>query len=140
MRDSANLMRFSLKQNPVHRRSWVSYCFIVCLIIILISNSCTEQELRRICSTFGQVQTCIVNKEKRHAFVKMLDRKGAVLTKEGMEKMKGAGSKFRSVSKNVIHILRGRINTNRRPAGASDLDHVNVPTTQMESASSQSTS
>lgn len=118
----------------------MSYCFIVCLIIILISNSCTEQELRRICSRFGQVQTCIVNKEKRHAFVKMLDRKGAVLTKEGMEKMKGAGSKFRSVSKNVIHILRGRINTNRRPAGASDLDHVNVPTTQMESASSQSTS
>lgn len=33
----------------------------------------------------GQVQTCIVNKDKRHAFVKMLTRKDAVAAKEAME-------------------------------------------------------
>lgn len=33
----------------------------------------------------GQVQTCIVNKEKRHAFVKMLTRRDAVAAKEAME-------------------------------------------------------
>ena len=33
----------------------------------------------------GKVQTCIVNKEKRHAFVKMLTRRDAVAAKEAME-------------------------------------------------------
>lgn len=33
----------------------------------------------------GQVQTCIVNKDKRHAFVKMITRKDAVAAKEAME-------------------------------------------------------
>ncbi|ODA82512.1 hypothetical protein RJ55_01019 [Drechmeria coniospora] len=47
--------------------------------------TCTEGELRRIFSRFGTVQTCIVNKEKRHAFVKMLTRKEAVLAKETTE-------------------------------------------------------
>lgn len=36
-------------------------------------------------SRSGQVQTCIVNKDKRHAFVKMLTRKDAVAAKEAME-------------------------------------------------------
>lgn len=31
------------------------------------------------------MQTCIVNKDKRHAFVKMLTRKDAVTAKENME-------------------------------------------------------
>lgn len=36
-------------------------------------------------SRFGTVQTCIVNKDKRHAFVKMLTRKDAVSAKEATE-------------------------------------------------------
>ncbi|KAF7542424.1 hypothetical protein G7Z17_g11585 [Cylindrodendrum hubeiense] len=47
--------------------------------------TCTENELRNIFSRFGTVQTCIVNKDKRHAFVKMLTRKDAVTAKDGTE-------------------------------------------------------
>ncbi|CAI0650805.1 unnamed protein product [Colletotrichum noveboracense] len=45
----------------------------------------TERELREVFSKYGQVQTCIVNKEKRHAFVKMISREDAVRAKEAME-------------------------------------------------------
>ncbi|KAK7515120.1 uncharacterized protein IWZ02DRAFT_57134 [Phyllosticta citriasiana] len=48
----------------------------------------TEQELRSIFSQFGSVQTCIVNPEKHHAFVKMVNRTDSVAAKLGMEKMK----------------------------------------------------
>lgn len=34
---------------------------------------------------FGNVQSCIVNKEKRHAFVKMTTRAAAVAAKDGMD-------------------------------------------------------
>lgn len=47
--------------------------------------TCTEADLRNIFSRFGTVQTCIVNKEKRHAFVKMLTRKDAVTAKDSTE-------------------------------------------------------
>jgi len=47
--------------------------------------TCSEQELRNIFSRFGTVQTCIVNKDKRHAFVKMLTRKDALSAKENTE-------------------------------------------------------
>lgn len=47
--------------------------------------SCSEAELRNIFSRFGTVQTCIVNKDKRHAFVKMISRQDAVNAKEGTE-------------------------------------------------------
>ncbi|OCK79424.1 hypothetical protein K432DRAFT_299923 [Lepidopterella palustris CBS 459.81] len=48
--------------------------------------SATEGELRNIFSRYGKVQTCIVNHEKRHAFVKMVNRHDALAAKEGMEK------------------------------------------------------
>ncbi|KAK7533972.1 uncharacterized protein J3D65DRAFT_669687 [Phyllosticta citribraziliensis] len=48
----------------------------------------TELELRSIFSQFGSVQTCIVNAEKHHAFVKMVNRTDSVAAKLGMEKMK----------------------------------------------------
>ncbi|KAG6039375.1 hypothetical protein E4U41_002765 [Claviceps citrina] len=47
--------------------------------------TCSEAELRRIFNRYGTVQTCIVNKDKRHAFVKMLTRKDALSAKENME-------------------------------------------------------
>ncbi|PFH56649.1 hypothetical protein XA68_16197 [Ophiocordyceps unilateralis] len=47
--------------------------------------TCTEADLRNIFTRFGTVQTCIVNKEKRHAFVKMLTRKDAVNAKDSTE-------------------------------------------------------
>jgi protein NRD1 len=59
----------------------------------------TEGEIRSIFSRFGQVQTCIVNLEKRHAFVKMLTRPDAVHAKEGMDNLQDpiAQSKARQV-------------------------------------------
>lgn len=45
----------------------------------------TEPEIRQIFSRFGQVQTCIVNIDKRHAFVKMVNRPDAVNAKTGMD-------------------------------------------------------
>lgn len=47
--------------------------------------TCSEDELRRIFSAHGRVQTCIVNIDKRHAFVKMLTREEAIRAKEAME-------------------------------------------------------
>ncbi|KAM3460331.1 hypothetical protein NHJ6243_006045 [Beauveria neobassiana] len=47
--------------------------------------TCPEAELRAIFGRYGTVQTCIVNKDKRHAFVKMLTRKDAELAKSSME-------------------------------------------------------
>ncbi|KAI5457980.1 hypothetical protein BGZ63DRAFT_363437 [Mariannaea sp. PMI_226] len=51
--------------------------------------TCSEAELRSIFNRFGTVQTCIVNKDKRHAFVKMLSRKDAVTAKENTEDNRG---------------------------------------------------
>lgn len=59
---------------------------------IVCTNSslrCSEAELRGIFGRYGTVQTCIVNKDKRHAFVKMLTRQDAVRAKEGMEEARG---------------------------------------------------
>ncbi|KAI0882425.1 uncharacterized protein GGS22DRAFT_169367 [Annulohypoxylon maeteangense] len=47
--------------------------------------TCPESELRSAFNRHGQVQTCIVNKDKRHAFVKMITRRDAVTAKEAME-------------------------------------------------------
>ncbi|KAL7623964.1 hypothetical protein AAE478_005521 [Parahypoxylon ruwenzoriense] len=47
--------------------------------------TCPESELRSAFNRHGQVQTCIVNKDKRHAFVKMITRRDAVNAKEAME-------------------------------------------------------
>ncbi|KAI1432455.1 hypothetical protein GGR50DRAFT_688936 [Xylaria sp. CBS 124048] len=47
--------------------------------------TCSEGELRSVFGRHGQVQTCIVNKDKRHAFVKMVTRRDAVHAKEAME-------------------------------------------------------
>ncbi|CAK7567002.1 MAG: hypothetical protein SEPTF4163_004959 [Sporothrix epigloea] len=44
-----------------------------------------DAELRAIFTRFGDVQTCIVNKEKRHAFVKMYKRADAESAKHGMD-------------------------------------------------------
>ncbi|KAL8366083.1 hypothetical protein RB595_004725 [Gaeumannomyces hyphopodioides] len=57
--------------------------------------TCPESELRAIFSRFGEVQTCIVNRDKRHGFVKMLTRKDAVAAKEGMAEMRTADHQLR---------------------------------------------
>ncbi|KAG0648129.1 Rpb7-binding seb1 [Hyphodiscus hymeniophilus] len=58
--------------------------------------TCSEQELRTTFERFGKVQTCIVNKDKRHAFVKMISRNDAVSAKEAMEKNRTPDSSLRT--------------------------------------------
>jgi tryptophan 2,3-dioxygenase len=58
-------------------------------VLVLTTHRCSEAELRNIFTRFGAVQTCIVNKDKRHAFVKMLTRKDAISAKEGSEDNRG---------------------------------------------------
>ncbi|TKX19501.1 RNA polymerase II-binding domain-containing protein 2 [Elsinoe australis] len=49
--------------------------------------SARDAELRNIFERFGPVQTCITNLDKRHAFVKMSTRQGAVAARAGMDEL-----------------------------------------------------
>lgn len=60
-----------------------------------VSPSSPEEVLRNIFSALGTVQTCIVNVDKRHAFVKMITRRDAMAAKEGMERFKSAEMQLR---------------------------------------------
>ncbi|KAI9681742.1 MAG: hypothetical protein M1829_000487 [Trizodia sp. TS-e1964] len=56
----------------------------------------TEDELRSIFSNFGVVQTCIVNVEKRHGFIKMISRAEALKAKEGMDNFQSPEHQLRT--------------------------------------------
>ncbi|KAL8815047.1 MAG: hypothetical protein Q9223_005786 [Gallowayella weberi] len=58
--------------------------------------TCSDHELREIFAQFGVVQTCIVNVDKRHAFVKMISRKDAQQARDGMERYKSADMQLRT--------------------------------------------
>ncbi|CAG8192590.1 unnamed protein product [Penicillium salamii] len=45
----------------------------------------SESHLRQLFGQFGIVQTCIVNVDKRHAFIKMVSRQDATQARDGME-------------------------------------------------------
>lgn len=60
-----------------------------------IESRSSEDVLRGIFSAFGLVQTCIVNVDKRHAFVKMITRADAMTAKEGMERYKSTEMQLR---------------------------------------------
>ncbi|KAL9620285.1 MAG: hypothetical protein Q9160_005184 [Pyrenula sp. 1 TL-2023] len=56
----------------------------------------SEAHLRSLFSNYGIVQTCIVNIDKRHAFVKMVNRKDAVAARDGMEQYKSGDMQLRT--------------------------------------------
>jgi protein NRD1 len=56
----------------------------------------SEAHLRSLFSAFGIVQTCIVNTDKRHAFVKMINRQDALKAREGMEQFKSGDMQLRT--------------------------------------------
>ncbi|KAL8892171.1 MAG: hypothetical protein Q9205_005130 [Flavoplaca limonia] len=58
--------------------------------------TCSDDELREIFTQFGIVQTCIVNVDKRHAFVKMISRKDAQQARDGMERYKSPEMQLRT--------------------------------------------
>jgi hypothetical protein len=110
-------------------------------------RSCSEQELREIFNRFGQVQTCIVNKDKRHAFVKMFFRKDAERAKTAMEEMRSQEFQLRVSRPRPRPRPRPLHNTacmtdNRlhRQDGASASAPATAATTKAASASSPSTS
>ncbi|ODM19913.1 hypothetical protein SI65_04899 [Aspergillus cristatus] len=56
----------------------------------------SEAHLRSLFGKFGIVQTCIVNIDKRHAFIKMICRNDAVNAREGMESYKSGDMQLRT--------------------------------------------
>ncbi|KAK0639325.1 hypothetical protein B0T16DRAFT_242071 [Cercophora newfieldiana] len=83
----------SPEPEPSQQEKWVEYdnsipngsIKVYSRTLFVGGVTCPEAELRQIFSRFGQVQTCIVNKDKRHAFVKMYFRKDAEAAKAAME-------------------------------------------------------
>ena len=53
----------------------------------------TQAEIQQLFERFGRVQTCIANRDKRHAFVKMTSRTHALNAKAGMERLQSANDK-----------------------------------------------
>jgi protein NRD1 len=66
----------------------------------------SEPHLRSLFAPYGIVQTCIVNVDKRHAFVKMLYRKDAVVARTAMEEYKDGNNQLR-----VRKFLFARLNS-----------------------------
>lgn len=55
----------------------------------------SEAHLRSLFAKYGIVQTCIVNVDKRHAFVKMINRKDAEAARNGMEEYRDGSTQLR---------------------------------------------
>lgn len=95
-----------------------------------ICISVPEAELRNIFNHFGTVQTCIVNREKRHAFVKMLTRKDAVAAKTGTEETRDPDLHLR-VSCPIAEIGYFHTNHIARRDGVLASARVTAATTQL---------
>ena len=55
----------------------------------------SEAHLRSLFAQYGIVQTCIVNVDKRHAFVKMINRTDAQAARNGMEEYRDGSTQLR---------------------------------------------
>ncbi|KAK4121785.1 hypothetical protein N657DRAFT_576698 [Parathielavia appendiculata] len=94
----------SPRREPVQKEKWVEYdnslpsgtIKVYSRTLFVGGVTCSENELREIFNQFGQVQTCIVNKDKRHAFVKMYYRKDAERAKTAMEEMRNQDFQLRT--------------------------------------------
>lgn len=78
------------------------------------ANRCSssEPDLRIAFEKYGTVQTCIVNKDKRHAFVKMLTRADAVTAKETMEQQRAQDMQGRNRSVSRVICTNSPTNVN----------------------------
>lgn len=94
----------------------------------------SEAHLRSLFSKFGIVQTCIVNVDKRHAFVKMINRKDAEAARIGMEEYRDGSTQLRvSASTDFANQML----TYGRQNGVSASDHEIAATTRPGSVSFQ---
>jgi protein NRD1 len=94
----------------------------------------SEGEIRSIFSRFGRVQTCIVNQDKRHAFVKMYTRPDAIAAKEGMDATQDAATLSKARQVRAMVFLRCNNTDFGRHAGELALDLANVATMRPVSA------
>ncbi|KAK5172836.1 uncharacterized protein LTR77_002956 [Saxophila tyrrhenica] len=53
----------------------------------------SQQEINDLFERFGTVQTCIANRDKRHAFVKMTTREHALNAKENLERLQSSNDR-----------------------------------------------
>lgn len=62
-------------------------------------TTCSEPELRQIFDNYGEVQTCIPNPDKRHAFVKYTTRAASLHARDSLQEIKDPflQSRIRSV-------------------------------------------
>lgn len=91
----------------------------------------TEGEIRSIFARFGRVQTCIVNQDKRHAFVKMLTRPDAVAAKEGMDSLQDPAAQSKARQVRMICVQVAACTNTVRPDGESALDRATVVTIRL---------
>jgi protein NRD1 len=53
----------------------------------------SQAEIQALFERYGRVQTCIANRDKRHAFVKMTTRQHALAAKQGVEALQNRGDR-----------------------------------------------
>ncbi len=98
----------------------------------------SEAHLRGLFGNYGIVQTCIVNIDKRHAFIKMINRRDAEKARTGMEEHKAGDMQLR-VSPIPTPYIFGKVvaelTFSCRPNGASASGHVTAAITKPALAS-----
>jgi len=76
---------------PIFSLEWAKSNYLPVLSRTLfiggVSAKTNETELKQFFSRFGNVQTCIVNHEKRHAFLKLISHQDAHVTKQSVDKL-----------------------------------------------------
>src|SRR4051794_3275750 len=70
--------------------------------MFLTVHRTNEAELVAFMRQYGQVQTCIVNHDKRHAFLKLASHQDAIATKASIEQL--PDSEYRTLFERVCHI------------------------------------
>ena len=73
-----------------------------------VSAKTNETELKNFFSEFGKVQSCIVNHDKRHAFLKLITHQDAIATKQTVEMLPADEYRGMFERVRVFHFLRMR--------------------------------
>lgn len=98
--------------------------------------------MRSLFSKFGIVQTCIVNTDKRHAFIKMISRQDAIAAREGMESYKTGDMQLRvsflscalpAPLCSITLLAIANMHQKSRHVGGSDLGPATAVTIRLES-------
>lgn len=78
---------------------------IIIYCVLTMFKRSSEAHLRSLFINYGLVQTCIVNTDKRHAFIKMISREDAVRAREGMESHRSGDMQLRVSNSPLFGII-----------------------------------